>query len=300
MIRITAFILCFLLTKENSFSQIFINFENTAHDTLIKIDTVNPSNIWQIGKPQKFFFDSAASFPNVLITDTLNYYSVNNQSSFTIKISDTTWFNICQESGVSFLHKYDTDSLKDGGYIEVSFDNGNTWSNIVNCSTCNSSVYSSSDTIIGDISAISGHSDWKMDYICVWNLAWPDAPTISLKFIFQSDSLQDNKEGWMIDNISLIIGCDVCLGRINEVSSKSIISISPNPFTNESILEFIDQNDKMIEVEIFNSIGNKVSVFENISGNKLRLNRNNFSEGLYFYKIKTKNNYSESGKLVVQ
>ncbi|MDA3953800.1 MAG: transposase [Bacteroidales bacterium] len=35
--------------------------------------------IWQIGTPNKTFFDSAYSSPNAIITDTVNYYPINNK-----------------------------------------------------------------------------------------------------------------------------------------------------------------------------------------------------------------------------
>ena len=42
------------LTLAQTFSK-FINFDDDQNMDYIKIDNMNPSNIWQIGKPQKSF-----------------------------------------------------------------------------------------------------------------------------------------------------------------------------------------------------------------------------------------------------
>ena len=56
------------------------NFEGSL--VQIEIDTSNAGNIWQIGQPDKAIFDSAFSAPNAIVTDTVNYYPINDSSSF--------------------------------------------------------------------------------------------------------------------------------------------------------------------------------------------------------------------------
>lgn len=301
MLRISIIIFLFFSISRNSFSQWWytINFESND-DSVIKIDTTNPSNIWQIGKPQKTFFDSAYSKPNAIVTDTINFYSVNNISSFVLKIYDSNWLSWPPDIIISFMHKYDTDTLKDGGIVEISFDDGNNWTNIINPSNVGNNLYNVNDTILGGLQALSGKSSWRPGSIGICNI--PTNPdSILLKFIFKSDSIQNSKEGWLIDNIQMDYVVDLCGTHINEHSEKnSFVSISPNPFSDNSILEFKNRNDEMSEIDIYNSIGAKISKCKNISENKLQLNRNNFTEGLYFYKVKTKKGYSESGKFVVQ
>ena len=55
---------------------------NRSH---FKIDTTTyHHNIWQIGAPHKTVFSAAYTAPNVIITDTVNHYPVNDTSVFTI------------------------------------------------------------------------------------------------------------------------------------------------------------------------------------------------------------------------
>ncbi len=49
-----------------------LNFEDTTCLSHLTIDTTAfPLNIWEIGHPQKPLFDSAASTPNAIVTDTI-------------------------------------------------------------------------------------------------------------------------------------------------------------------------------------------------------------------------------------
>ena len=84
----TTFILHFFVysTTAQVYTQYFDGadtiFDNSVN---VELDTSN-SNIWQIGASQKIIFDSAATVPNAIVTDTINSYPVNNVSRFTIKI----------------------------------------------------------------------------------------------------------------------------------------------------------------------------------------------------------------------
>src|SRR6266478_1466792 len=79
----------------------------------VYIDTTLSGNIWQIGRPQKVFFDSAFTRPNAIVTDTINYYPKNNVSEFILKTP--TFLLCCGGVIMRFFHKYDTDTLADGG-----------------------------------------------------------------------------------------------------------------------------------------------------------------------------------------
>src|SRR5258706_3176828 len=127
-----------------------------------RIDTSLAGNIWQTGPPQKIIFDSAYSAPNVIVTDTLNPYPVNNRSSFIVTVTNAMVFNSWNAIYlmVDFTHKYDTDSLHDGCFIELSLD-GVTWQNIINFPFLQSAInsYSATDTITGGITDLSGSSN---------------------------------------------------------------------------------------------------------------------------------------------
>jgi hypothetical protein len=141
-----------------------INFESD-NNSFIKIDTSQNGSIWKIGVPSKSYFDSAYTEPNAIFTDTSDSYPNNSFSYFDLIIKDTLPFNFFRwgEGIIGFWHKYDTDSLTDGGYIEVSYNGGNSWVNIIhdtlNLEISSVNFYTNSDTITGNIPAFSGHSN---------------------------------------------------------------------------------------------------------------------------------------------
>src|SRR5690606_28661361 len=83
-----------------------------GNDTLtghrLQIDT---GSIWQIGPPQKSVFDSAATNPNVIVTDTINTYPINDTSSFTVGLN-TSLVNWAI-TAIRWTQKLDMDSAAD-------------------------------------------------------------------------------------------------------------------------------------------------------------------------------------------
>ncbi len=264
---------------------------NVPDSVILKIDTSLAGNIWQIGKPHKTLFDSAYSRPNAIVTDTIHYYPPNNFSAFTVKIFDPAWtgFYIADEDHISFKHKFDTDSLQDGGYIEISYNNGITWTNVANDSTgwwehyfYNEGV-SPNPIITNGNAAFTGRSNgWLQSGFngCNINIISNPYP-VYLRFVFSSDSNQTNKDGWIIDNIEICLGCGSCLGT-KEAQNKSLISIFPNPVSNELTIEAPLKS----EITILNSEGQIIKTI--ISDIKLTsLDMTDLSSGVYIVTVKT-------------
>jgi len=294
-----------------------ITFEGN-NNSLVTIDTSQPNNIWQIGKPQKIFFDSAFSIPNAIVTDTINSYPVNNLSSFQFLIKEpfpNAWMNPTIPY-LRFWHKFDTDSLLDGGYIEISYDGGNTWTNITNSPEL--LLYSSfnwvQDTIAGGIKAFTGKSPYtgfndNWNYLTVFWEGWCDSlqtqilDSIVVRFSFKSDNIQTNKEGWMIDYITY--GTDYyCFIGVTDLQKSDIISIYPNPIHTSAIFRF-DYSKFKKEIQtllLYDVFGKKVRE-EKFSSSEFIFERNNLPPGIYFYNIfSAENKEAESirGKIIIQ
>jgi hypothetical protein len=284
------------------------------------IDTVLSGNCWQVGHPSKTFFNLAYSPPLAIVTDTLHPYPVNTQSSFTFLIIDT----MAALGGgppcggatyLQFNHKYDSDTLADYGYVEFSFDHGNTW-NIAKDTiqmgpwdgmifrweddyTLNTGTYSNHPLYI------SGHSDgWIVSrYVWQWFIPvkkvtmtqFPD--TIVVRFSFHSDNIQTNKEGWMVDNI--ITGCMELGSGISTNQDNDYNYISPNPLTTVSLVTCpIGYSNST--VEIYDVTGRLVFNDHLDQNGTLQLNRKDFSPGVFIWSIKSKEKSVATGKLVVQ
>lgn len=258
------------------------------------IDTSITGNIWQIGNPLKPFFNGSLTFPNAMVTDTINPYPTNNVSEFIIKTP--TCFGSCGVH-MTFYHKYDTDSLSDGGTILVS-NNGASWLNIINSPAFTSfpyNYYQFSDSVssLNDI-GFSGHSNgWKQTW-AYWN--YPPTDTLWIKFKFASDNFQSSKDGWMID--SLVFNYDLGIG-IAEDKTPVKYQLSPNPFKDNSILTF-NQTESTAFLLIFSCTGQMVNKIENIYNGRVVINRENLKSGVYSFALIQSNHSIINGSLVIE
>ena len=87
----------------------------------LEIDT-SAQCIWQIARPQKLFFNSSYSGEKAILTDSVSSYPTDNLSFFELKIGEfncSTYVEVGLEEIVGFCiefkHKFDTDTLADGG-----------------------------------------------------------------------------------------------------------------------------------------------------------------------------------------
>lgn len=289
-------LICFGMLSVSVFAQgnlDTINFDKPS--PLVKIDTTK-GNIWQIGKPQKIFFDSAYSGPNAIVTDTMGYYPKNTVSSFTVTApappSWRTW-DICTMPTISFWEKHQTDTLKDTGTVSISADMGKTWYRLDHYT-----VYAQGMPY----KTISGNSKtWQWVF---WGgdpvgstPPFPTCDTALFRFTFYSDSINTNKEGWMIDDI--IIGWDECEG-INEVSSaKNTISLYPNP-ASTSITVAYHLSQKHGVLNLYNPLGQLVKSEALTSmQNTVEENISQLSNGIYYYTLSVDGIVQTTSKLVV-
>lgn len=277
-----------------SVAQIFYTQYFDGADTIynnsvnIELDT-SGSNVWQIGAPQKIIFDSAATIPNVIVTDTVNPYPVNNQSIFTAKM-----YNQFFPWGILALQwkqKLDIDMDFDGAIVEFSIDSGATWQNAFN----NSYVYnfygymqSNLDTLLstGEYTFSGTDSSWRDIWLC-FDLSWmtfnPD--TMFFRFTLKSDSVDNGKEGWMIDNL---MAHHTAIHTVNETTRSEYLNVYPNPSKNIIHIETQKRMEFHIieRMQLINSYGMVVEEWKNIP-TRFWFETKKYSEGLYFLRIKT-------------
>ena len=119
--------------------------------------------------------------------------------------------------------------------------------------------------------------------------------------IYQNDTtLQEN----FIDQY----GCDSIVTTnilVNTVSTETIhlqnpsVSISPNPFSNQTTFTIKNVLVENGTIEVFNTTGKRVLQNSNLQ-NQFNLLKGNLSRGLYFYKISIANEKIITGKFIIQ
>jgi hypothetical protein len=252
-----------LLLSFNSYSQPNrISWDSLifeSHSPHIIFDT-SKMNIWQIGKPQKEYLNSAYSDSLCLVTDTINYYPVNNLSFFDLYISNKNHQGYPQSTFIEFKHKYDSDENNDGLFLTISMDNGKNWMTIfdffdsiwlepgigADYEYYFENIYSTDDNLINGSSGFSGRSDdWESTLIGWYVLyasinkstqdeVFPD--TLIIRFNFISDENDNGKEGWLIDNIRFY-SIYLSGGAIKD-TDNSLLKIYPNPADNYLRINF--------------------------------------------------------------
>lgn len=278
-----------MLIASTSFAQLAleINFDDTAGLNRLFIDTTsNHNNIWQIGRPNKKFFTSAYSLPNAIVTDTLNPYPINDTSSFTIvHISSYGWGTNQGFVDIEGEYFVNSDTLTDHGYIEFSSDKGKTWSNL------DSAI---NDGACGEPPTFSGNSNgWKYFHYCLSNYnPVPLGDTILYRFTFISDSFQTNKNGLMFDDLYF----DDWIEGIEQIQNDNLISISPNPSSENLFIHGVIGSDKSF-IQVFDYTGNMVYENKNFRGNNI--DTRNLQNGFYLLKYSDSKNLSIK-KFVVQ
>lgn len=269
-----------------------INFEDTSTLIYLSIDaTTNSNNIWQIGRPNKALFSSSYSLSNAIITDTVNYYPINDTSSFTIYHLANNGFTFPHTARLHFSYKVDTDTLNDFGMIEFSPDNGMNWINLLHDSV--NFPGGNYDMIF--TGKTNNWQSFEMNlglYGAIYNIQNED--TVLYRFTFVSDNVQTNKEGWIIDDIII----DDYAENIGEkVINNCILQVFPNPTWN-TIKFKIDNKFIPCQIFIYDITGKLVLCCMQTDENA-EINISALEAGTYQYKVKNNDNYIGSGKFII-
>lgn len=274
-----------LLAPMNSDAQVGLEIiDFSAATSRINIDTSQP-NSWQIGIPSKATFDSAYAGSRAILTDTLNPYPVNDSSVFTLD------FEIYGgQPMVSFDHRMQSAAGRDGGYVELSLDQGSSWL-LLNDTTYRMflpntiyglevwNLYTTNDSLYkGPIGFSGSDSGWIHTQIYFPCMAIKTSWPMKLRFTFVSDSLADNLDGWMLDYF-VIDNTGICSG-IEEFSSLPKLKAFPVP-TSGIVRIKAPEFYPRYESQILNNVGQLVMTLEHPGGTNLDINAETLESGIY-------------------
>ena len=274
-------ILILLLLSATCYSQIRydsyqITFDDTTHYGRLFIDTVsNPDNIWQIGSPQKGILNEASSPPNVIITDTINPYPINDTSTF--KIIHRVDNGLVTRYGMHVRgeFKVDCDSLKDFGMMEYSPDNGITWFDMIKDQSFDWDY---------EKPVLTGLSDWTYFSVFFDNLGYDleFGDTVQFRFTFISDSIQENRGGLMFDNLYFF---DYFEGINSQISNRFNSFGYPNPCDQWLNIKFENNQQNSVNLEIIDNSGKIVSEVSGGEPGSFKIDISSFQSGNYFYRL---------------
>lgn len=98
------------------------------------------------------------------------------------------------------------------------------------------------------------------------------------------------------------IGSSIPTAIKDENSLVNTLNFYPNPASSNATIEVVLKENAKMDINILNAVGQSVystSVTGNIGSNKVDVNLNNLSSGLYFYQVKTANGKAITKKFTV-
>jgi len=264
-------------------------------DTCTYVVIPDPStNLWVHGESQK---SSLTQNGKVMITDSV--YSYPNGTNASFEIHWPAWNQYPLSLILGFHHSMNSDSLLDGGIIEVSRDYGLSWTNVIEDQTnmlfLSNELYTSADTLFTGEKGFSGtFSDRYTELEWVWMFPIKDIPTDTMyyRFRFISDGIDNTKEGWMISDLTFSFA-DLGSG-VEELTSFDF-SFSPNPSNGLIQLDCPTSIQKAILSDLTGGIVSTV-----LLDNKKVLNYSGLSKGIYFLQLETSDNrFSQVKRIVI-
>lgn len=279
--------------------QYFDGADTMSYSLQIEIDTSYNENIWQIGEPQKALFDSAYSPPNVIMTDTINFYPINNESSFQFTIIDPSIYG-AGIFAVQWMQKLDMDPGTDGGVVEFSVDNGLTWENAF----ISPYIYNfyghdpSNENVTYDgTPCFSGQdSTWRDIWLCIDNSYLDLFDTVTFRYTIYTDDEDNSREGWMMDNFRAHI---TWVHTINENPQTEYLRAYPNP-TEDGLVQIEakkTQDFHIIEYMAVMDMEGKVLKEYEMVPTKFRIDIGDLPKGNYLLTVQT-NLKTETFKIV--
>jgi hypothetical protein len=305
MSRIFTFTLL-LLISVSVYSQNYwdynIDFEDPSQFFRLEIDTItNPNNIWQIGEPQKTIFSSAYSGSNVIITDTVNSYPMNDTSIFVIKhVSELLGgFQTPHTVILSGKYQVNSDSITDFGIMEFSPDNGNIWIDLLTDTLyLNQMCYewrSAKPILSGNSTGWTDFYVWIAGFGPVFDIQPGD--TVQYRFTFISDSIQTNKDGLMFDDFHF----EDWTEGISEVQNKFETKIYPNPTSSITKIGFKNEKNETYKLVLYDSTGKNIFITKTTNQDIIIIDLSSNNSGIYFYKLLNQvNNQVSFGKIIKQ
>ncbi|MCA6364506.1 MAG: T9SS type A sorting domain-containing protein [Bacteroidetes bacterium] len=258
--------------------------------------TLDSGNVWQVGAPQKTLFNAPASTPNVLITDTVNACAVNANASVVFPLNQFPPIGIM---AMQWKQKFDLDSAADFAFVEYTIDNGVTWQNCFNNPyVYNFYGYDSSTVDTSQLAFTGRDTSWRDVWLC-FDAAYliPYTTTFQTRFRIVTDSVSNNREGWMIDNYNQHLTIFHTAGKDNQ---PEYLRVYPTPSTGIVNIEAQKlQEYHIIEgIEVISADGKLLKQY-GVSPTKFWIDLSAYPNGTYYLRVIT-NKKTETHKVILQ
>ena len=287
-------ILVFLFLSLHSSAQTstqYFDGVDTIVSSIIVDTTIDTAHAWQIGRPQKKIFRSAATLPYAIVTDTVKPHLLNTTSSFIISTHPLVFGR--QLTALRWKQKIDFNRKHAGGIIDYSTDSGKTWQNVFN----NTKIYSfygfntaNKDTLLSGEFAFSGTDTiWRDIWLCFPLPIILTTDSLLVRFTLKSDSVDSSKEGWLIDNFLMHPTFVHTASKI----LKAIDEISVYPTITSGVVHIdygsIRKSNPIRNMLLVNAAGKTIRAYTRFEAEVGSIDIGQYPAGTYYLKIDADN-----------
>ena len=186
--------------------------------------------------------------------------------------------------------KLDLDSLADFGGVEFSVDDGISWYDAFD----NPYVYNFYGFDVNNVAYMpSGYQAftaqdtlWKNVWLC-FDLSWMGqfGDTVEFRYTLYSDSIQTQREGWMIDNM---LAHYTQVHTLPEIEQDAYMTVFPNPVSDRVYISTKKAKGFHIieQMDLINEQGRIVESWQNVP-TKFFIDIGDHPVGMYHLKVRT-------------
>jgi len=254
------------------------DFEGTANNWV----TYGTNNSWEIGTPSTFYISGPAGGLNAYVTSASGNHNANEMSYIETPCFDLSLFTSSDIFDISFKALYKTEMDSDQVWMEMSMNNGASWTKVMPSGSSINFYNNSNDNVWDNFS-----SGGTGNYIPVLNTLTGIGGNsqVKFRFAFRSNGSVEN-DGFAMDefrmNSPLYTGVDG-----NGLTDASF-GLYPNPAKDNVTITFNNVEAGNYEMTIEDVKGQKVvneviTVKNRISNKVIDLSK--IESGIYFVKV---------------
>ena len=238
------------------------------------------------------------SAPNSF-TDSPNGVYANN-ATVVMTLKDSISLINIPHAKLSFWTKFDFENGWDCGIVEISSDQGITWSAVGGQYT-NSAAGQGRQYPLNSPIYDGAQKTWVKEEIDLQKFS---GKQIKIRFSSLSDEYVQ-KDGWYLDDISIVTYDD--LTSIDDVSTPLDFSLSqnyPNPFNPSTVITYQLASNGIVSLIVYDVLGNELETLVNeiqTAGShsvEFTSRYQQLASGVYFYQLKTAG-FIETKKMVL-
>ena len=218
------------------------------------------------------------------------YRSSNGGLTWTLIITNTTE----DLSSIHFVNASNGFVTATGGTMLKTQDGGSTWTVLttgVNFDLEDAHFINSTNGYAVGLSTEVVHTT---DGGNTWNVTSTSCLSDIMSIVMLSNNL-----GYFVTHDGEVFIRSVTT-EIDELSDSKLKAIvAPNPVRNQAILTIVDEQHSMWNIALYDILGNRLKMYNNINQSKIKLNGSDLNAGIYFYKIINSDNKSYTGSFTV-